>query len=269
MIQILTGIGTHSIALLLYPGLATMVAFGALAELMWTRVSTTEQELPELSRRRPGPVVGTIALCSVLAAVQLAAPYNLVPGDERSVVLAAMALAFTAWAELALTVEFASAPALLLVVQLCWLLAVLGPAVRLETLRPQALGNVLLPALLPVKVACGFLYLLCLPALLRLWPLGPANERRGRARLDGRRILTWFAYCGLFVTLFVPPPADDALGLARFFGATILTAVFTIGLGVLVQRRGAGVVRGTYSRVIPSFAALVLAIVVLTSILVR
>ncbi|TMF10618.1 MAG: hypothetical protein E6I35_03115 [Chloroflexi bacterium] len=269
MIQILAGIATHSVALLLYPGLAAMIAFGILVELAWMRLSRRESEWPELPRRRPSPVLGTIALCALLASVQLAAPFNPVPGEERSIVLASVGLAFTVWAELALTVEFVAEPGLLLVIQLCWLLAVLGPAVQPESLRPQVLGNVLVPGLLPVKVACAFLYLLCLPALLRLWPLAPPTERRGRQRLDGRRILTWFPYCGLFTTLFVPPSADDAAGAVRFFALTFLVAAVVIVAGIVVQRRGAAVVRGTYVRAVTPFAALVLAIVVVTSIFMR
>ena len=269
MIQILSGIATHAVALLVYPGLAAVVAFGACVELVWMRLSTHDWELPVLPRRRPSPVAGAVALCAILAAVQLAAPLSPVPGEERSVVLAAIALAFTAWAELALTVEFVAEPGLLLVIQLCWLLAVLGPAVQPESLRPQVLGNVLVPGLLPVKVACAFLYLLCLPALLRLWPLAPPAERRGKRRLDARRVLTWFPYCGLFTTLFFPPPADDVSGLLRFFGITLLVAGVVIVVGIVVQRRGAEIVRGTYTRAVTPFAVLVLAIVVVTSILMR
>lgn len=268
MIQALVGIATHAVALLLYPGLAAMVAFGLLAELVWTRISRHEWEPPELPRRRPTPVVATVLLCSVLAAVQLAAPFNPVPGDERSVVLAAIALAFTAWAELALTVEFVAEPGLLIVIQVCWLLAALGPAVQPESLRPQVLGNVLVPGLLPVKMACAFLYVLCLPALLRLWPFAAPGERRGRRRLDGR-VLTWFPYCGLFTTLFVTPSPDDVLGVLRFFGITFLVAGIVIAMGWFVQRRGAAVARGLYSRAVTPYAGLVLLIVVATSILMR
>src|SRR2546425_3701238 len=233
------------------------------------RLSRRESEWPELPRRRPSPVLGTIALCGLLASVQLAAPFNPVPGEERSIVLASVGLAFTVWAELALTVEFVAEPGLLLVIQLCWLLAVLGPAVQPESLRPQVLGNVLVPGLLPVKLACAFLYLLCLPALMRLWPLAPPAERRGRRRLDARRILTWFPYCGLFTTLFFPPQGDDAAGLIRFFGLTLLVAAVVVVAGVVGARRGAGLVSGTYTPVVTPFAALVLAIVVVTSILMR
>ena len=128
MIQLLLGIVAHAAALLLYPGLATMAAFGAVVELARMRLSRRVWEWPELPRRRPTPVVVTVALCAVVAAVQTSAPFNPVAGDERSVVLAAVALTFTAWAELALTVEFVAEPGLLLIVQVCWLLAVVAPS---------------------------------------------------------------------------------------------------------------------------------------------
>jgi len=269
VIQVLAGIATHAVALLLYPGLLGTVALGAVVELAWMRVSARGWEWPELPRRRPTPVVATVAVCAALSAVQLAAPLNPVPSDERSVVLAAVPLAIAAWAVLALTVEFVAEPGLMLVIQACWLLAVLGPAVQPESLRPQALGSVIFPALLPAKIACAFLYLLCLPALLRLWPMTPPTERRGKRRLDAGRILTWFPYCGLFVSIFITPSSDDLVGLLRFFGLVSLVAALVIAMGLLLRRRGPVIARGLYSRVVGPYAALVLAIVVVTSILVR
>jgi hypothetical protein len=214
-------------------------------------------------------VLATVLVCSILAAVQLAVPFNPVPSEERSVVVAAIALAFTAWAELALTVELVAEPRLLLIVQFCWLLAVLGPAVQPESLRPQVLGNVLVPALLPLKVACGVLYVLCLPALLRLWPFVPKGDRRAHPRLNVARALCWFPYCGLFTTLFFPPSDNDALGLLRFFGITALVAAVLIGAGAVMERRGAVVARGLYTRVITPFALVVLVMVVGTTFLMR
>jgi hypothetical protein len=184
------------------------------------------------------------------------------------VVLAAVAMSFTAWAELALTVEFVAEPGLLIVIQVCWLLAALGPAVQPESLRPQVLGNVLVPGLLPVKIACAFLYVLCLPALLRLWPFAVPGERRGRRRLDGR-VLIWLPYCGLFTTLFLPPYTDDLLGVVRFFGITFLVAAIAIGGGWLVQRGGTTLARGLYTKAVAPYAGLVLLIVLATSILMR
>jgi hypothetical protein len=269
LIGILLGIASHAAALLLYPGLATMVAFGLVVELAWMRLSASAWDRPEIPRRRPSPLAGIVALCAVVAAVQTAAPLNPVPGDERSIVLAAVGLAFTAWSELALTVEFVAEPGLMLLVQACWLLAVLGPAVQPESLRPQVLGNVLVPALLPVKVACAFLYLLCLPALLRVWPFAPQGDRRGKRRLDSERVLTWFAYCALFTTLFVTPSSDDVQGLLRFFGVTVAVAAIVVAAGLLLRRRGAAIARGLYVRGVAPFAALVVVVVVATSVLMR
>src|SRR5450759_3371143 len=178
MAQLLTALATHAAALVLYPGLLAAAVFGGMAEISWLSLTTGGWAWPDLPRRRPTPVLATVLVCSILAGVQLAAPFNPVPSAERSLVVAAIALAFTAWAELALTVELVAEPRLLLLVQFCWLLAVLAPAVQPETLRPQVLGNMLVPALLPLKLACGALYLLCLPALLRLWPFAPPITRR-------------------------------------------------------------------------------------------
>src|SRR5712664_1904370 len=269
MAQILSALATHALALVVYPGLLAAAVFGGLVEGAWMRITQGAWSWPDFPRRRPTPVLATVIVCSILTDVQLAAPFNPVPSDERSVVVAAVALAFTVWAELALTVEHVAEPRLLLIVQFCWLLAVLGPAVQPESLRPQVLGNLLVPALLPVKIACAFLYLLCLPALLRLWPFVPPSERRGKRRLDAGRILTWFPYCGLFTTLFVPPPADDAIGLLRFFGITFLVAAIVVAAGIVVQRRGAAIARGLYTRAVAPYAGLVLLIVIATSVLMR
>ncbi len=268
MTQILASLATHTLALLLYPGLVTVVMFGGIAELAWTRVVGGGSSSPDLPRRRPTPVLATAIICSTLAATQLAAPFNPVPSDERSVVVAAIALAFAAWAELALTVESVPEPGLLLIVQFCWLLAVFGPAVQPESLRPQVLGNVLVPALLPLKLASGVLYLLCLPALLRLWPLVTPGDRRARRRVDAARALCWFPYCGLFTTLFFPP-ADGFAGLLRFFGITMIVAAVVAGFGTVMQRRGAELARGLYARAITPYAAFVLALVLVTSFVMR
>ena len=269
MIQTISAIGTHLVALLLYPGFLAMVAFGGLIETVWMRLTDHDSEWRELPRRRPGPVVVTVALCAMLASVQLAAPLSPMPAEERSVVLAAAGLAFTTWAALALTVDYVAEPGLLLVIQFCWLLAVLGPAVQPESLRPQVLGNVLVPQLLPVKLASAFLYLLCLPALLRLWPLAPVSERRGKHRIDAARVLCWFPYTGLFTTLFVTPSTDDILGALRFLAITFGVAAVMIGAGLLLHRRGAAVARGLYSRAVAPYAVLVFLIVVGTSVLMR
>src|SRR6266852_2318635 len=269
MTQFLAQLGTHIAALLLYPGLVTMVVFGSTAESIWVRVSEKRWVPPEFPWHRPSAVLATVALSSMLASVQLSAPFNPVPPDERNLIVAAIALGLTVWAELALGVELFSEPGLLLVVQCCWLVAVLGPAVEPQSLRPQVLGAVLVPSLLPLKVASGALYLLCLPALLKLWPIPAPGERRARRRLDSTRVLSWWPYCGLFATLYFPPSSDEAIGVVRFFGLSLIVAGVSILAGALLSRRGAEPARGIYRRVIAPFAGVVLALVVATSLLLR
>ena len=269
MSQLLTTLAAQALALLVYPGLVTTLAFGAVFEVGWTRLSTGGWAWPAWPRRRPTPVVVTVAICSMVAASQVAVPGSPMAPEDRSLVLAAIALAMTAWAALALGADFFADPGLLLAVQLCWLLAILGPAVQPQSLRPQVLGNVLVSGLLPVKIASAVLYGACLPALLGLWPLSPEGERRAGRRLDAARALTWFPYCALFTTLFVPPPHDDVVGLLGFAGITAMVALAVLVIGLLMHRGRARASRAVYARVLPPFAGAVLIVVVATSFLMR
>ena len=269
MSQLLSALATHTFALLVYPGLLTVAAFGLLVEIGWASLSRRSLVLPSFRLVRPPIVQVAVAMLAILAAVQLGAPLNPVPPAERNLIIAAAAIGFTAWAELALDPELVAEPGLLLVIQSCWLLSVMGPAVEPQSLRPQVLGNVLVQALLPVKVASGFLYLLCLPALLRLWPLAPPADRRVLPRFNTTRALVWFPYCALFATLFFPPAGDDPAGLIRFFGITVAVAIACLLAGSLLARRGAERARGLYSRAVAPYAMLVLGLVMGTLLLVR
>jgi hypothetical protein len=268
MTQFLGELATHTAALLLYPGLFAIVVFGVAAESVWVRISEGHWVRPR-SPGRPSPILTTVALASMLAAVQVSAPFNPVPSDERNLIVAAIALGLTVWAELALGIELFGEPGLLFVVQCCWLVAVLGPAVEPQSLRPQVLGAVLVPALLPLKVASAILYLLCLPALLKLWPLPAPGEWRARRRLDAMRVLCWWPYCALFATLYFPPATDDLLGLGRFIAISVLVAAVSIVASAVMGRRGAEPARNVYRKGIAPFAGLVLLLVVATSVLVR
>jgi len=265
--QLLAAAASHTVALLLYPGLVTLVLIGVAFEAIWSAVSGSSQRLPAPRIARPQIVYVAVALLAVLAVVQTGAPFNPVPPAERNVIIAVAALGFAAWAELALDPELLATPGLLLVIQSCWVLAVLGPAIEPQSLRPQVLGNVLVPSLLPVKVAAGFLYLLCMPPLLRLWPLAPPKDRRTRPRFNVTRALVWLPYCALFATLFFPPQTDDLGGVARFAGLVAGTAFITMLAGAVLSRRGAERARGLYSRVVTPYSALVLVLIVGTLII--
>ncbi len=111
--------------------------------------------------------------------------------------------------------------------------------------------------------------MLCLPALLKLWPIPAPGERRASRRLDAMRVLCWWPYCGLFATLFFPPPPDDLLGLARFLGVSLTVAGLCVLAGVYMRRRGLDVARDVYRRAVAPFAGLVLVLVAVTSLLVH
>jgi hypothetical protein len=165
----------------------------------------------------------------------------------------------------------------MLVVQACWLVAVLAPAAVAENLRPQSLGQLLVPAQLPVKVGAGILYVLCLPALLQLLPeaapQGVPGEA-GRPRSDSEaagfsllRVLLWPAHCGLFASLFFPPPGDDPLGAFRFLAVTVGAAVVGVALAANLTRRRADATNRLYTRVAVPFALVVLATAMITPLL--
>jgi hypothetical protein len=139
-----------------------------------------------------------------------------------------------------------------LMVQACWLVALLTPALLSQSLRPQALGAIVLPAALPLKAAAALLGLLCLPALLRV---APAGEEARPARL-----FLWLPACGLVASVFFPPAGDDLPGLLWFLALTVGVVAATIGLAVLAARRPA-----VYPRLLAPLALAVLVIAALTS----
>ena len=255
----------HTAALVVYPGALLVLGVGVAAETASRAVLGGEDGRAVLRRLwLEGGLVPLIAagLLAALAATQLAAPFNPVSPLERNLLVAAVALAAATW----LTWAFdwgrsPEGPRLALVAQVCWLVALLAPAVLSQTLRPQVLGAVVVPSQLPVKIGAGLLYLLCLPALLQLLPdLSPATDRAGRAVL-------WLPLCGLFASLFVGPSPDDPLGALRFLVVTLGAAGVAIGLVLLLRRLPWAAASALYLRVAPSLAGAVLVAGVLTAAL--
>lgn len=281
----------HAFALAVYPGALAMLILGLIAEVgaAWALVterrgfraaagSVIAELRPGAFNRLPAPVAGGGWLLAMIAATQMAVPFNLVPAGERNLAVAAIALAGASWAAWTWgwgRREFR--PRLMLIVQACWLVAVLAPAGVAENLRPQALGQLLVPAQLPVKVAAGILYLLCLPALLQMIPEAAPQGvpgATGRRRTDAEaaafgilRVLLWPVCCELFASLFFPPPGDDLLGVLRLLAEVAGTAVVAIALGVLLTRRRAEATRRLYMRVGAPFAVVVLATGMLTQMI--
>jgi hypothetical protein len=241
------------VALLVYPGALLVCGLGLAAELAVTRVAPREAG-HTLLRSIASPLGVSGALLAVLAAVQLAIPFNPVHPVERNLLVAAVSLAGVSW--LGWARAWSGPPEgarLLLVAQACWLVALLAPALISESLRPQVLGAVAVPAAIALKIAAAALYLLCLPMLLGLVPEG---ERQSGVSLT--RALLWLPLCGLFAALFFPPAPDSGLGLLRFAALTLAVAGAAVLIAALARRRQPFPTALLYLRVAPALAALVL-----------
>jgi hypothetical protein len=258
-----TEVGQHGVGLLLYPGLLACAALGLVLEIAsaWWMVPERGGVVPAarrvVARLRPSGERGGFpalsagaALLALVAALQLAMPYNPVPASDRNLLVAAIALAGSGW--LLWTWGWNRGelePRLMLVVQLCWLVALLVPAIEPQTLKPQTLGNIQLNPGLPIKVASALLYLLCLPALLQLLPESapqgvPGGAGRRPPGLEGSgfsalRLFLWLPYCGLFVSLFFPVGGDDLIDLLRYLGLVAGAAAIGVAIAVNLIYRGA------------------------------
>ena len=282
-------IAQHGIGLLLYPGLLACAGLGLVLEVAsaWALVPERGGVLPAARRvlailRPSGDRSGfplysaAAALLALLATIELAAPYNPVPATDRNLLIAGVALAGAAW--LLWTWGWNRGeldPRLMLVIQLCWLVALLVPAIQPQTLKPQTLGNIQLDPILPVKVACGLLYLLCLPALLNLIPESapqgvPGGAGRRPTGLEGAgfsalRLLLWLPYCGLFASIFFPSGGDDALDLLRFLGLVAGAAAISVAISLNLIYRGAAFTRRFVTMVVVPFTWITLGLGMLSA----
>jgi hypothetical protein len=243
-------LGLHSFALIVYPGALLVVGAGLVAERAagrllpvprpaWRRAADRLLAVPRPAWRPqlPGiaaaaftfPVPATVLLAA-LAATQLAIPFNPVSSVEQSVLVAVVALVAAAWVASARS-ELPPRPHLVVLAHVCWLIAMVGPAVAAGTMRPAALAAITVPIQLPVKVAAAALALLCLPAMLQLVP-----ETRPRTAAVAAFAL-WLPGCGLFASVFLPPAAADVGGLALFGAETIAAAGVAVVLAAVLRLR--------------------------------
>jgi hypothetical protein len=270
----------NTLALLAYPGAAATLAFGLTAEGLAGRVlGPSRRLLPGLRSWPRGtalpPLAAAAALLTLLSSTQLAAPFNPLAATQRNLLVATVALASAAWLTWAWGWSRGSGDARLsLVAQACWLVALLAPALVSQTLRPQVLGAVVLPAQLALKVVAGTLFLLCLPVLLQLLPqaapqgtpgavaLDPSGEQAGFAAV---RVLLWMPQCGLFASVFFPG-GEDALGLLRFLVSTLAAAAMAIALALVVTRWRPAWAPVLYFRLVPPLVALALLLAVAVAV---
>jgi hypothetical protein len=206
-----------ALAYLVYPGLATVFALGLLGE--WANGRALPVVRPLL--RRPPLLVVLAALLSALAAAQLGAPFNPLASGDRNLLVAAVAVG--AGAALGLDAGWARRTPVLMPALAGWTASLLVPAVLAQDLHPGVLASLALGPALPLKVASALLYLLAGGALL---------EAAGQ---EVRQWL-WLPVAGLFASVFVPAPGDDAAGLFAFFAATLGALAVMLALGLAARR---------------------------------
>lgn len=248
----------HTLALVAYPGgllvlAAGLAAEGASGRLLALPPTTWTARLRSLAAAGPVPPAVPALLLAVLAATQLAIPFNPVPSGEQSVLVAVIALVAAAWI-LGAGSETPPRPGLVLGAQVCWLVAMLGPAVAAGTMRPAALGAVGVPIQVPVKAAAAVLAVLALPAVLQLLP-----DTRPGPPVPALFAL-WLPYCGLVASVFLPPAGQDLAGLGLFAARTLAAAVLAVGVAALFRRAAVG---GVYWPLLAALAAATLALAVL------
>jgi hypothetical protein len=244
----------NTVALLVYPGLLACLVLGLAAETAaaWALGGgppVISQLWPALRNRTLPPLAAAAALLVLLAASQLALPFSPLPATERNLLVAAIAILSAGW--LAWSWGWWHARQLLdarlvLVVQACWLVALLAPALVAQSLRPRVLGAVLLLSQLPLKILAAALFLVCLPVLLHLLPEAAPEGVPGSGEGAGKgpegtgfaavRALLWLPLCGLFASVFVPPAGDDARDLVAFAAVTLGAAGAAILLAMALTR---------------------------------
>lgn len=265
----LTELGLYTIAIFVYPGALALLALGLVVETGAAWALADGNPLPHLRsrlRRLPAvkalpPAASGAVLLTLLAATQLEAPFNPVPAAERNVLVAGAALAGAVWLAWPGGLARRRADArFLLAVQGAWLASPLALAVAVDTLQPQTIAAAAVGSLVPVKLAAGLLYVLCLPGLLGL------GSRRTSGAQATVRWLLWLPFCGLFAGLFFPPVTEDAVGLARFAAAALLGALLAVLIAIPLSR-SRGIVRGVYVAAVLLTATATLAIAVVTSLL--
>jgi hypothetical protein len=255
-------VGLHCLALLVYPGGLALLAFGLPAQLAADRLARRRGRRAVLPGAAWPPAAAAVALLALLAASQIAVPFNPVQGAERNALVAALALASATWLGAAgVERNEGFQPGLTLLAQACWMVALLAPAMSAGTLQPSAVAVVALPAQLPLKVAGAVVCLLCLPAVLQLLP-----ETTPAGLPSAARALVWLPACGLFASLFFAPAGDDVGGLLRFVACTAAAAAAAIGLAWALERAERPRVRRFYVRLVLPLTGLVVLLAVLTAV---
>lgn len=251
-------VSAQAFALLLFPGALSILAFGLVVEggaraLMGAPDGRGLLRHARSGLRRVAPSAGGAAVLLALGATQVAVPLSPVPASEHTVFLAIGALAAGGWLLWMLAGADPAAGRLLLLGQVVWVVAVLGPALGAGSLRPAEVEGTTLPLQVIERGFAAVAYLAALPALLLLCE----PEERFSAGGQVVRLLSWAPQTALFASLVLPNLRDNGAGVLLFalicVGACLVAALTAIPL-----RRRPALSRRAYPQVLICLGILVL-----------
>lgn len=260
-------LAAQALALLLFPGALSILAFGLVAEggvraLLGAPDGRGLLRHARSGLRRVAPAAGGAVVLLALGATQVAVPLSPVPASEHTVILALGALAAGGWLLWMLAGADPIAGRLLLLGQVVWALAVLAPALSVGSLLPAQVEGATLPLQVVERIVAAVAYLAALPALLLL------GEPEERFSAGGQvvRLLSWAPVTGLFASLVLPNLRDNGAGILLFalicVGACLVAALAAIPLRLRPALR-----RRAYPRVLLGLGVLVLVCALLAAYL--
>jgi hypothetical protein len=160
----------------------------------------------------------------------VAVPLSPVPASEHTVFIALGALGAGGWLLWMLAGANPAAGRLLLLAQLVWAVAVLGPALGAGSLIPAQVEGTTLPFQVVERTLAAVAYLAALPALLLLCE----PEERFSAGGQVVRLLSWAPQTALFASLVLPTLRDNGAAVLLFglicVGACLVAALMAIPL---------------------------------------
>lgn len=225
----------QAFALLLFPGALSILLFGLVVEGGARALLGAPDGRPLLRHARSGfrrvaPAAGGAVVLLALGATQVAVPLSPVPASEHTVFLALGALSAGGWLLWMLAGADPGAGRLLLLGQVVWAIAVLGPALGAGSLMPAEVERTTLPLQVIERIVAAFAYLAALPALLLLCE----PEERFSAGGQVVRVLSWAPQTALFASLVLPNLRDNGPGVLLFalicVGACLVAALAAIPL---------------------------------------
>lgn len=229
----------QAIALLLFPGAASVLVFGLVVEGGARALLGAPPESRFLlgpvrgGLRRMAPTTAVMVLLLSLGATQLPVPLNPVPAGEHTLFIALGALAGAGWFLWLLAGGDPVGGRVLLLAQVVWVVAVLTPALAAGSLLPAQVNVATLPFQIAARAAGAVAYLAALPVLLHLHTREAGFSPGGQIG----RLASWGPQTGLFASLVLPALRPNAAGVLLFALICVGASAVAVVAAVPLRRR--------------------------------